>query len=98
MGVSRGDVWRTTWSIWLVVIAWLFSPFWFNPLAFDRAKLKNDFTQVFDGSPLSRGLQSDLNVLLSVAAVDGAKGRQHDLLVGVVVDRRALSPGHQVVG
>ncbi|KAL3931325.1 MAG: hypothetical protein SGPRY_001173 [Prymnesium sp.] len=45
MGVSRGDVWRTTWSIWLVVIAWLFSPFWFNPLAFDRAKLKNDFTQ-----------------------------------------------------
>lgn len=36
---------RTTWSIWLVVLAWLFAPFWFNPLAFDRTKLKDDMTQ-----------------------------------------------------
>jgi len=45
LGVSRGTVWRTTWSIWLVVLAWLFAPFWFNPLAFDRAKLKDDLKQ-----------------------------------------------------
>ena len=45
LGTSRGDFWRTTWSIWLVVLAWLFAPFWFNPLAFDRAKLKADASQ-----------------------------------------------------
>lgn len=46
LGVSRGSVVRTTWSIWLVVLSWLFAPFWFNPLAFDRAKLKNDLSHV----------------------------------------------------
>jgi len=45
LGISRGDFWRTTWSIWLVVLAWLFAPFWFNPLAFDRTKLKDDLAQ-----------------------------------------------------
>ena len=34
--------WRTCWSLWAVMISWLFAPFWFNPLAFDQAKLRQD--------------------------------------------------------
>jgi len=33
---------RTVWSIWAVVFAWLFAPFWFNPLAFDLKKNLSD--------------------------------------------------------
>jgi len=34
--------WRTAWSLWAVAFAWLMSPFWFNPLAFDLKKNKED--------------------------------------------------------
>ena len=27
------------------MVAWLFSPFWFNPLAFDVGKLKEDLAR-----------------------------------------------------
>ena len=36
---------RTCWSIWAVAFAWLFSPFWFNPLAFDMKKNLEDLWQ-----------------------------------------------------
>jgi len=34
--------WRTTWSLWAVMISWLFAPFWFNPMAFDGQKTRMD--------------------------------------------------------
>ncbi len=34
--------WRTFWSLWAVMVSWLFAPFWFNPLAFDGAKTGED--------------------------------------------------------
>ena len=34
--------WRTCWSLWAVMVSWLFAPFWFNPLAFDPAKVRQD--------------------------------------------------------
>jgi len=34
--------WRTTWSLWAVMISWLFAPFWFNPMAFDGQKTRLD--------------------------------------------------------
>jgi len=37
-----GHYWRTVWSIWAVAFAWLFAPFWFNPLAFDLKKNLSD--------------------------------------------------------
>ena len=40
-----GTYWRTAWSLWTVMVAWLFSPFWFNPLAFDVGKLKEDLAR-----------------------------------------------------
>mmetsp|Transcript_21477 Transcript_21477/g.35435 ORF Transcript_21477/g.35435 Transcript_21477/m.35435 type:complete len:1570 (+) Transcript_21477:3-4712(+) len=40
MGIS--GYWRTTWSLWAVMVSWLFSPFWFNPLAFDMTKNRAD--------------------------------------------------------
>jgi len=40
--IGIGQYWRTTWSLWAVMISWLFSPFWFNPLAFDWTKMKQD--------------------------------------------------------
>jgi hypothetical protein len=39
---GMASYWRTCWSLWSVAIAWLFSPFWFNPLAFDLDKNKQD--------------------------------------------------------
>ena len=40
--IAPSQYWRTTWSIWALMIAWLFGPFWFNPLAFDHNKMKKD--------------------------------------------------------
>ena len=40
-----GQYWRTCWSIWAVMAAWLLSPFWFNPSAFDVTKMRADLTQ-----------------------------------------------------
>jgi callose synthase len=37
-----GVYWRTFWSLWAVMVSWLFAPFWFNPLAFDAAKTRED--------------------------------------------------------
>lgn len=39
---GQAAYWRTCWSLWSVAVAWLFSPFWFNPLAFDYDKNKLD--------------------------------------------------------
>jgi len=57
VGVSQ--YWRTTWSLWAVMVAWLFAPFWFNPLAFDQGKLRSDvqawlmWMRRKDGNPLT---------------------------------------------
>ena len=40
--LGMGTYWRTCWSLWAVMVSWLFAPFWFNPLAFDPEKLKED--------------------------------------------------------
>ncbi|CEG43044.1 glycosyl family 48 [Plasmopara halstedii] len=32
-----------TWSLWLVFISWYWSPFWFNPLAFEWSDVVEDF-------------------------------------------------------
>uniref|UniRef100_K3W706 1,3-beta-glucan synthase n=1 Tax=Globisporangium ultimum (strain ATCC 200006 / CBS 805.95 / DAOM BR144) TaxID=431595 RepID=K3W706_GLOUD len=32
-----------TWSLWLVVLSWYFSPFWFNPLAFEWSDVIEDW-------------------------------------------------------
>ena len=32
-----------TWSLWLVVVSWIGSPIWFNPLAFEWNDVINDF-------------------------------------------------------
>jgi callose synthase len=51
--------WRTTWSLWAVMISWIYAPFWFNPLAFDQSKFSADCEQWLlwmqrkDGSPLT---------------------------------------------
>ncbi|GLC51113.1 hypothetical protein PLESTB_000467200 [Pleodorina starrii] len=37
-----------TWGTWLVAVALLFSPFWFNPMAFQRDKVSRDWA-VFRG-------------------------------------------------
>lgn len=34
--------WRTCWSLWAVMVSWLFAPFWFNPMAFDAKKTNED--------------------------------------------------------
>jgi len=34
--------WRTCWSLWAVMVSWLFAPFWFNPMAFDTNKTNQD--------------------------------------------------------
>jgi len=34
--------WRTCWSLWAVMVSWLFAPFWFNPMAFDAKKTSQD--------------------------------------------------------
>jgi len=58
-GGGMGQYWRTTWSLWAVMIAWLFAPFWFNPLAFDQGKLRQDvqawlmWMRRKDGNPLT---------------------------------------------
>ena len=39
---GAASYWRTCWSLWAVAFAWLASPFWFNPLAFDADKNKGD--------------------------------------------------------
>lgn len=36
-----------TWSLWLVVASWYFSPFWFNPLAFEWSDVLEDFSDWF---------------------------------------------------
>ncbi|KAL4152181.1 hypothetical protein PRNP1_009115 [Phytophthora ramorum] len=33
----------TTWSLWLVFVSWYWSPFWFNPLAFEWSDVMEDF-------------------------------------------------------
>jgi len=43
--LGEGQYWRTCWSIWAVMVAWLLSPFWFNPSAFDVTKMRADLTQ-----------------------------------------------------
>jgi len=40
--LGMATYWRTCWSLWAVMISWLFAPFWFNPLAFDQEKLRGD--------------------------------------------------------
>lgn len=35
--------WDTTWSAWLVAVAILWSPFWFNPQTFQLERCKDDF-------------------------------------------------------
>jgi callose synthase len=40
--LGAAQYWRTCWSIWAVMAAWLFSPFWFNPSAFDITKVRAD--------------------------------------------------------
>lgn len=37
----------TTWSLWLVVASWYFSPFWFNPLAFEWSDVVDDLRSWF---------------------------------------------------
>ncbi|ETN03000.1 hypothetical protein PPTG_16032 [Phytophthora nicotianae INRA-310] len=32
-----------TWSLWLVFVSWYWSPFWFNPLAFEWSDVMEDF-------------------------------------------------------
>ena len=32
-----------TWSLWLVVFAFVFGPFWFNPLSFETSKVHEDY-------------------------------------------------------
>ena len=57
--LGMGTYWRTTWSLWAVMTSWLFAPFWFNPLAFDPVKCREDgqrwllWMQRQDGSPTS---------------------------------------------
>ena len=41
----HGSYWRTCWSIWAVMVSWLFAPFWFNPSAFDMSKMRADLAQ-----------------------------------------------------
>ncbi|DBA01290.1 TPA: hypothetical protein N0F65_001795 [Lagenidium giganteum] len=36
-----------TWSLWLVVASWTFSPFWFNPLAFEWSDVSEDVSVWF---------------------------------------------------
>ncbi|TYZ59537.1 hypothetical protein PybrP1_003455 [[Pythium] brassicae (nom. inval.)] len=36
-----------TWSLWLVVLSWCFSPFWFNPLAFEWSDVVEDLRDWF---------------------------------------------------
>ena len=40
--LQGGFYWRTCWSLWAVMVSWLFAPFWFNPMAFDPTKAKAD--------------------------------------------------------
>jgi hypothetical protein len=37
--LGAAQYWRTCWSIWAVMAAWLLSPLWFNPSAFDVTKV-----------------------------------------------------------
>ena len=61
-----GKYWRTCWSLWAVVVAWLFAPFWFNPLAFDLKKNLTDlrrwwqWMQRKDAAALSAGRRDAL--------------------------------------
>lgn len=32
-----------TWSLWLVVVSFVFGPFWFNPLSFETSKVHEDY-------------------------------------------------------
>mgnify|MGYP001964173729 CR=1 FL=1 len=34
-----------TWCLWLVIISFLFGPFWFNPLSFEASKVCEDYTK-----------------------------------------------------
>ena len=40
---THATYWRTCWSLWAVMVSWLFAPFWFNPMAFDGAKTSQDY-------------------------------------------------------
>lgn len=40
-----GHYWRSVWASWAMVVAWLFAPFWFNPVALDWRKLEDDLTE-----------------------------------------------------
>ena len=44
-GFSYGLV---TWPAWLIVVSWLFAPFWFNPLAFQWEKMVEDVGHFLD--------------------------------------------------
>ena len=41
--IEYGSVGLLTWSMWFVAVCWIFTPFWFNPLAFDWSKTLCDF-------------------------------------------------------
>jgi len=38
----EGQYLRTCWSLWAVMVSWIFAPFWFNPMAFDGKKTSQD--------------------------------------------------------
>jgi callose synthase len=40
-----GHYWRSVWASWAMVVAWLFAPFWFNPVALEWRKLEDDLTE-----------------------------------------------------
>ena len=41
--IEYGSIGLLTWSMWFVAVCWIFTPFWFNPLAFDWSKTLCDF-------------------------------------------------------
>ena len=41
--IEYGSIGLLTWSMWFVAFCWFFTPFWFNPLAFDWSKTLRDF-------------------------------------------------------
>ena len=42
---NRGSYIATTWSAILLLVAWLYGPVWFDPLAFDHDKVTRDFAE-----------------------------------------------------
>jgi callose synthase len=42
--VGAGQYAGRTWSLWLATVAFLFAPFWFNPLAFEWQRVRQDYT------------------------------------------------------